>query len=94
MNLVKWSQWNSNRMVAVGQMSLREIQKCLQDFEKQAHEVLVESEADHVLYGIKKYNDEGILNEVRFYLQPMTEAEFDRVARMKGVQVYAIHARR
>lgn len=94
MNWVRWSQWDAGGMVAVGQMPVKDIQKNLQDFEKKAKEILDKSGADHVVYGLKEYNDDGTLDEVRFYLQPMDEQEFDRVAGMRGVRVYALHAAR
>lgn len=94
MSWVRWSQWDACGMVAVGQMPVKDIQKNLQEFEKKAREILEKSGADHVVYGLKEYNDDGTLDEVRFYLQPMDEQEFDRVAGMRGVQVYALHAAR
>ena len=94
MSWVRWSQWDAGGMVVVGQMPVKDIQKNLQDFEKKAKEILEKSGADHVVYGLKEYNDDGTLDEVRFYLQPMDEQEFDRVAGMRGVQVYALHAAR
>ena len=51
-----------------------------------------ETGADHVVYGMKIYED-GHLKEARFYLQPMSEEEFDRVASLSGVIVYALHKR-
>lgn len=94
MSWVRWSQWDAGGMVAVGQMQVKDIQKNLQEFEKKAREILAKSGADHVVYGLKEYNDDGTLDEVRFYLQPMDEQEFERVAGMRGVQVYALHAAR
>ena len=75
-----------------GQMRWRDIQLNLQKFEREAKKLLDETGADHVVYGMKLYED-GHLKEVRFYLQPMDEEEFDRVARLKGVMVYALHKR-
>lgn len=94
MSWVRWSQWDAGGMVAVGQMPVNEIQKNLQAFEKKAKEVLDKSGAAHVVYGVKEYSEDGVLEEVRFYLQPMDEQEFDRVAGMRGMQVYALHAAR
>lgn len=94
MSWVRWSQWDAGGMVTVGQMPVKDVQKNLQEFEKKAREILVESGADHVVYGLKEYGEDGALEEVRFYLQPMDEQEFDRVAGMRGVQVYALHAAR
>ena len=71
-------------------MRWRDIQLNLQKFEQEAKKLLDETGADHVVYGI--YED-GHLKEARFYLQPMSEEEFDRVASLSGVIVYALHKR-
>ena len=51
--------------------------------------------ADHVLYGVKEYDSDGNLDTVRFYLEPMSEQEFeDRVVKNSaGMTVYAVHKR-
>ena len=73
-------------------MRWRDIQLNLQKFEQEAQKLLKETGADHVVYGMKIYED-GHLKEARFYLQPMNEEEFDRVASLSGVMVYALHKR-
>lgn len=89
---VRWSHWDAGGMVGRGQMPLRQVQEDLQRFEREARKLLVETGADHVLYGVKHYDDAGELEEVRFYLQPMDDERFDRdVASAKGVTVYAVH---
>ena len=72
-------------------MRWRDIQLNLQKFEQEAKKLLEETGADHVVYGMKIYED-GHLKEARFYLQPMKE-EFERVAKLRGVVVYALHKR-
>ena len=74
-------------------MRWRDIQLNLQKFEQEAKKLLDETGADHVVYGMKIYED-GHLKEARFYLQPMSEEEFDRVASLSGVIVYALHKKR
>lgn len=45
-----------------------------------------------MVYGRKLYTEDGELEEIRFYLMPMTDEEFeDRVAPLKNQQVYAVH---
>ena len=73
-------------------MRWRDIQLNLQKFEQEAKKLLDETGADHVVDGMKIYED-GHLQEARFYLQPMSEEEFDRVASLSGVIVYALHKR-
>ncbi len=90
MRRIDWSQWTEGGMVGMGQMTLQDVQGNLQKFEQEARKVMDETGADHVVYGMKIYED-GHLKEVRFYLQPMSEEEFDRVASLSGVIVYALH---
>lgn len=91
---VKWSQWTGEGMVNFGQMPVRDIAKYLQAFEVDAKEVLQKTGADHVLYGVKQYED-GTLTEVRFYMIPMDDEQFEKdVANKRGVVVVALHKRK
>lgn len=92
---VRWSQWTAGGMVDFGQMPKRDISQQLRRFEKEAAKLLKKTGADHVLYGVKSYGDGGELEEVRFYLEPMTDERFEKdVASKTGFVVYAVHARR
>lgn len=91
---VKWSQWTGEGMVNFGQMPVRDIAKYLQAFEVDAKEVLQKTGADHVLYGVKQYED-MTLTEVRFYMIPMDDEQFEKdVANKRGVVVFALHKRK
>lgn len=92
---VKWKQWTANGLVAFGQMPNRDVGRELQKFEAEAANILKKTGADHVLYGVKAYDGDGDLEEVRFYLEPMSEQEFeDRVVKNSaGLTVYAVHKR-
>lgn len=91
---VRWSQWDGGGMVGVGQMPLRSVPEQLRKFGEAAMGVLVATGADHVLYGVKLYDDDGELDEVKFYQLPMSEEEFEKdVASIPGVVVYALHKR-
>lgn len=92
---VRWRHWTANGMVAFGQMPLRDVQHELQKFEAEARKILKNTGAAHVLYGVKHYDDDGALKQVRFYLEPMTEDEFeiDVAKRCAGLTVYAVHKR-
>lgn len=95
MRWIKWSQWYEDGSYDRGEMPLADVQKTLQEFEKKAKEVMAETEADHVVYGVKKLNADGEVEEVRFYCHPMTEEEFEkRVAKIPHQQVYALHAKK
>lgn len=91
---VRWSQWTGEGMVNFGQIPVRDIAKYLQAFEMDAKEVLEKTGADHVLYGVKQYED-GTLTEVRFYMIPMDDEQFEKdVANKRGVVVFALHKRK
>lgn len=94
MSWVKWSQWTDTGMVDFGQMPVKKMQENLQRFETEAKKILNKTGAAHVLYGRKLFGEDGELEELRFYLIPMDEAEFDRVAKIPRQQVYALHAMR
>lgn len=75
-------------------MTLSEAEKELLKFELAAKKLLDETGADHVVYGIKKYDDEGEIVDIRFYLEPMNDFRFQTdVAVMQNVRVYALHKR-
>lgn len=57
---VRWRHWTANGMVAFGQMPLRDVGRELQKFEAEAIKILKETGADHVLYGVKEYDGDGI----------------------------------
>ncbi len=91
---VRWSQWTGEGMVNFGQMPVRDIAKYLQAFEMDAKEVLEKTGADHVLYGVKQYEGRT-LTEVRFYMIPMNDEQFEKdVASKRGVVVFALHKRK
>lgn len=89
---VKWMQWGQTGMVGHGVMTLADAEKELSKFERKAKELLDQTGADHVVYGVKKYDANGELADVRFYLEPMDDARFEvDVATMKNARVYALH---
>lgn len=89
---VKWMQWGKTGLVGHGMMTLSEAQKELSKFESAAKKLLDEPGADHVVYGIVKYNDEGEIVDVRFYLEPMSDFRFQvDVTVMQNIRVYALH---
>ena len=95
MEWIRWSRWDSNGRIERGQMRWQDIQLNFQKFEQEAKKLLDETGADHVVYGMKIYED-GHLKEVRFYPVELLFAhrlkvEFDRVASLSGVIVYALH---
>lgn len=92
MKWVKWSQWDSGGMVEFGQMPMRDVEKNLQRFEQEAAIILEKTGADHVVYGLKTYDDEGELAAVKFYMKPMNDEDFQKdVASLDGVVVYVLH---
>ena len=64
----------------------------IKEFEKAAEVLYYNTDADHVLYAIKYFDENSNLKEVKFYELPMTNEEFNLyVARQVRVQVYALH---
>ena len=95
MKWVKWSHWTDAGMAEFGQGPLNKVVESIQQFGQEAKKVLKETGADHVVYAIKYLDDNGELDEVCFYMHPMTEEEFEKeVANKPGVQVCALHAMR
>ncbi len=89
---VRWSYWPKVGPVESGYMSRSKMQGNLQRLEVEARKLLAETGADHVLYGRKLYNEAGELDELRFYLLPMSDEEFEeRVVPLKNQRVYALH---
>lgn len=92
---VGWFQWDGGRIIAAGQMRRSEIAQELRKFELEAQKLLKETGADHVLYGAKWYDENGLVTKVSFYMEPMIEEQFEKdVTRLTGVQIYAVHSRR
>ena len=90
-NMVKWSHWGAAGLIERGEMPRDNMQENLQKFELEASRLLKETGAAHVVYGSKLFDEAGELKEIRFYLLPVDEKEFDRISRIQQQQVYAVH---
>lgn len=89
---VRWSQWESGGMTNFGQMRVKDVDGHLRKFAKEAREVLQKTGADHVVYGLKRYDEDGDLEHVKFYMVPMNDEDFQKdVATLKGCTIYALH---
>lgn len=92
---VKWSQWTDAGCTNFGQMRLEDVDKHLKEFGAEAKKMLDKIGADHILYGVKLYSDDDELEEVKFYMLPMSDEEFEKdVANKRGIIVYAHHKMR
>lgn len=95
MKRVRWSHWTDAGMVEFGQGPLNKLEESIREFEQEAKKVLEETGADHVVYAVKYYDDDEALEEIRFYMIPMTDEEFQKdVAGKPGIRVYALHKMR
>lgn len=95
MKQVRWSHWTDAGMVEFGQGPLNKLEESIREFEQEAKKVLEETGADHVVYAVKYYDDDEALEEIRFYMIPMTDEEFQKdVAGKPGIRVYALHKMR
>lgn len=92
MKWVRWSHWTDAGMVEFGQGPLNKLEESIREFEKEAKKVLEDTGADHVVYAVKEYGKDDELDEIRFYMIPMSDEEFQKdVASQPGLRVYALH---
>lgn len=92
-SFVQWFHWGQNGLTDFGQMRKCEVATALREFEKQARNVLERTGADHVLYGVKRYDENGQIEKITFYMEPMTDEQFEKnVASLNDCVVYALHA--
>lgn len=88
---IRWSMKDLAGCVQRGQMPLSQLPGILLDFENSAAETLRRTGADHVLYAVKIYNTEDELTAVQFYMNPMSDEEFSKVAgKGRGTMIYGI----
>ena len=93
MKWIRWTLWTGSDHIC-GQFPLKDVDREIQKFEARAALVLKETGADHVLYAVKYYEADE-LDRVSFYMMPMSDEEYEeKVVKLEGVRVYALHARR
>ncbi len=92
---VPWVRYDVNgKIVESGRMLKKDILPSLQKNELIAHNMLLESNADHVLYGLKIYDRNDELEIVQFYNWLMDEEKFQRCAtKCRNGIIYALHRR-
>ena len=94
MQKVKWTLWEPSGNFHNGDMTVREAQYWLGEFGQEAKEMVKEACAEHVVYGVKRFDENGALERVQFYLLPMNDADFHKmVGSGDRTEVYAVHAR-
>ena len=92
MRWIKWFQYGNEGLINFGQMPITDITKHLNRLEGQASKVLKETNSDHVVYGLKIYDENGSLECIKFYMIAMFDEEFQKnVATLKNCIVYALH---
>lgn len=92
--IVKWMRRGPTGIVDSGLMEMSDVEKTMTEFSKKARKVLEQTGADHVVYGVKKYNTDGDLMVVHFCVELMDDIQFQKdVASMKNAHVYALHKR-
>ena len=93
----KWINWSQSNGydTQYGEMSIENIPKCLEDFKAAAIKYQKETDADHVIYAAKQFDDNGELINMRFYQHlALDDKTFNkRIEACKNYQVYAIHKR-
>lgn len=87
--MIRWSMKDPAGCIQRGQMSLSQLPGILLSFENSAAETLRRTGSDHVLYAVKIYNAADELTAVQFYMNPMSDEEFHKLAgRGRGTMVY------
>lgn len=77
-----------------GLQPMKEITRLRTEFNRIAMQRQAVAPADHRVYGSYSL-DKGEVVAVRFYSDTaFTDAEFERIAGLTGIQVFALHARR
>lgn len=90
--MVKWSLRDSTGCKQRGEIELAQIPGELLRFEREAARIMKRTGADHVLYGIKIYDQDNRLETVQFYMNPMDDDEFYRLTgRVRNAMIYALH---
>lgn len=89
---VNWMQWERGEVVGHGVMAMCDAEKKVLYLGREAKELLDKTGVDHVLYSVKKYDADGWLTDVWFYMEPMDDARFEAfVSTIKNDRVYARH---
>ena len=96
MNVIRWSMKDTTGCVRKRKdCRYHKLPEVLLDFEKDAVEVLRKTDADHVLYAIKIYDASDKLKAVQFFMNPMSDEDFYKMAgKGRGTLVYALHNRK
>lgn len=90
---VNWSAWSDSGMQEYGNMSWEALKDKLHKLRKQAIDYQKATDADHVIYARKIYNEvNGELDEVRFYMIALADKDFyKRVDACPNDHIYAVH---
>lgn len=92
---IPWVRYDkTGKISAAGRMRRKDVLQELQRNELIACELMKDTNAAHVLYGLKIYNRNDELERVQFYEWAMDEEDFQRcVTRCRNGIVYALHRR-
>lgn len=73
-----------------GEMPKKNMQNCIREWGLKAKEVLEETGAEHVVYATKLLDKDGDVEEIRFYIKPMSDDELDQASFLYD-HIYALH---
>lgn len=91
---VALTDWTRASVIDMGKMHIKNINEKLREYEKVAHKMLEETGADHVIYGVKYYDDNDRVEKVHLHMTPMDENTFClRTEKLENALVYAVHKR-
>lgn len=91
---VKWTQWSKIGMTDYGEMPVKDVGLHIQKFERLAKAMLKDTGADHILYSIAFYDEQGDISKVSFYQLALTDEEYNqKTAAIENAKVYALHSK-
>ena len=91
---IKWSQWTpESGMIRCGRANYDQLMKWLTDLGRDAASCLREQDKPHAIYGLKIYDDQDQIVEIRFYANCYaTDDELDEIAKLHPHDlIYAAH---
>lgn len=90
---IKWKQSNEFD-TQYGEMNVKDINKCLEEFRNLAKAYMNKTNCQHVVYTVEEFDENENIKEIHFYENMgMDDKTFDERTRLIKGKVYAIHKR-
>lgn len=86
---VKYTEWFGGAMTDYGAIRLDNLDRYLNGAKTVAEEMLQESDAKHIVYAVKKFEN-GELFEVEFWKEPVSDWELEAFSRLENKEFLAV----